>query len=162
MDVRLAEPKKSQKAIARYDYENGKIDFERLQKDIEERQGSAYRLYHYIYRSKELARIVKAMGYKRSSLRNHLLLMVNLAINYFINGNLVINNKEEVALSIEKNKHRRGKALRDKPAKDAEKQPLSFMSKKTQESATNSRNGKKKDIEREEPIRKFERVEKVE
>ncbi|MHA1353714.1 MAG: hypothetical protein ACTSR1_00880 [Candidatus Heimdallarchaeota archaeon] len=61
-----------------------------LVKEIEERQHSAYKLYNYIYNSQELTRIVESMTYGYNSLRNHLLLMVNLAINNYHQGKIVI------------------------------------------------------------------------
>ncbi len=73
------------KTKGRYDYENGLIDFTRITKEIEERQHSAYKLYNYIYQSKELKRIVESMTFGGKSLRIHLLLMVNLAINSYYN-----------------------------------------------------------------------------
>lgn len=88
------------KINGRYDHENGTIDFGKLAREIEERQHSVFRLYHYIYHSKELNRIVESMTYGKKSLRNHLLLMVNLAINSHYNGWLevkkgkIILNKE--------------------------------------------------------------------
>lgn len=78
------------KTKGRYDVENGKIDFKKLANEIEERQDTAFRLYHYIYHSTELNRIVESMTYGKKSLRNHLLLMVNLAINSYYNKWLII------------------------------------------------------------------------
>jgi len=86
--------KKALRTTTRYNYEKGPIDFERLAEEIEERQDSAYRLYHYIYHSKELARIVEAMEYGRTSLKYHLLLMANLAIEDFIKGKITLNGEK--------------------------------------------------------------------
>ncbi len=80
------------KIESRYDYNNGKIDFKKLVKELEEKQNSAYKLYNYIYQCEELNRIVESMEYGRNSLRNHLLLMVNLAINDYYKKTLVIRN----------------------------------------------------------------------
>ncbi|MBD3189117.1 MAG: hypothetical protein GF308_00655 [Candidatus Heimdallarchaeota archaeon] len=68
-----------------------KIDFKGLVREIEERQHSAYKLYQFVYQSKALTRLVKSMDYK-GSLRNHFLLMVNLAINDYLRGKLRIKN----------------------------------------------------------------------
>ena len=84
--------KKPRKAISRYDFENGNIDFQKLAQEIEKRSNSAYKLYNFIYNSEELKRIVEAMDYKKSSLRTHLLLMVNLAINEYHMGTYKIVN----------------------------------------------------------------------
>ncbi len=84
--------KKPFKTLTRYDYQNGKIAFEQLAEEIEERQDSAYKLYNYIYYSKELKRIVESMTYGQNSLRNHLLLMVNLAINDYLSRKIIIAN----------------------------------------------------------------------
>lgn len=87
---------KPYKKDARYDYENGKLDFNLIVNEIEQRQQSAYKLYNYIYQSNELNRIVEAMAFSNKSLRNHLLLMVNLAINSYYNGWLKTENKKLV------------------------------------------------------------------
>ncbi|MHA1841624.1 MAG: hypothetical protein ACTSYW_06545, partial [Candidatus Heimdallarchaeota archaeon] len=60
--------------------------------EIEKRQHSAYKLYNFIYHSEELKRTVEAINYKKSSLRTHLLLMVNLAINEYHMGTYKIMN----------------------------------------------------------------------
>jgi len=82
--------KKQFKTLTRYNFQKGKIAFEQLAIEIEERQHSAYKLYNYIYHSQELTRIVESMTYGYNSLRNHLLLMVNLAINNYHQGKIVI------------------------------------------------------------------------
>ncbi len=82
--------RKPYKTLTRYDFNNGKIDFKKLVIDIEEKQNSIYKLYNYIYQSKELGRIVESMTYGCNSLRNHLLLMVNLAINNYHQRKIVI------------------------------------------------------------------------
>ncbi len=84
--------KKPLKAKARYDFDNGEIDFKQLAEEIEKRSQSAYKLYNFIYYSEELKRTVEAMDFKKSSLRSHLLLMVNLAINEYYMGTLKIVN----------------------------------------------------------------------
>ncbi|MHA1221554.1 MAG: hypothetical protein ACTSQB_07460 [Candidatus Heimdallarchaeota archaeon] len=103
---------------ARYDFKNGRIDFEKLVNDIEEQQHSAYKLYNYIYRSKELDRIVESMVFSNKSIRNHLLLMVNLAINSYYNkwmkivkGKLILEKKASPSATNKEEPHN---------AKDAE------------------------------------------
>ena len=58
-----------------------KIDFHTLAHDLENRQYSLYALYSYIYKSQELKKVNEALAYGFSSLKNHMLLMVNLYIN---------------------------------------------------------------------------------
>jgi len=58
-----------------------KIDFEGLKKEIELQQHSLYALYTYIRKSEVLGRINEALTYGFSSLKNHLLLMVNLYLD---------------------------------------------------------------------------------
>ena len=82
--------KKPFKTLTRYDYQKGEISFEKLAKEIEEIQQSAFKLYNYIYRSKELTRIVESMTYGGTKLRSHLLLMVNLAVNDYLSGKVII------------------------------------------------------------------------
>ncbi|MBD3189110.1 MAG: hypothetical protein GF308_00620 [Candidatus Heimdallarchaeota archaeon] len=83
--------KKPYKSYSRYNTQDGKIDFKALAREIEKRQHSAYQLYQFVYQSKALTRLVKSMDYK-GSLRNHLLLMVNLAINDYRQEKLIISN----------------------------------------------------------------------
>lgn len=84
--------KKPFKAISRYNWEKGEIDFKRLANELEQIQHSTYKLYQYIYHSKELKRVVESMEYGRNSLRNHLLMMVNLVINDFCANKITITN----------------------------------------------------------------------
>lgn len=58
-----------------------KIDFDTLTKELEPRQYSLYALYSFINKSQDLQKINEALSYGFSSLKNHLLLMVNLYIN---------------------------------------------------------------------------------
>ena len=76
---------------------NGEIDFKQLKEEIEHNSQSAYKLYRLIYHSEELKRIVEAMDYKKSSLRTHLLLMVNIANS----GKLKVKNGK-ISISAEK------------------------------------------------------------
>jgi len=104
--------KRPLKTKARYDFKNGRIDFKQLVKEIELKQQSAFKLYNYIYQSKELTRVVEAMTYGKNNLRNHLLVMVNLAINDYLKKKLTIkkgkitikrkNYKGKVSLSASK------------------------------------------------------------
>lgn len=57
------------------------IDFDALKKELEIRQYSLYSLYSYIFKSQTLNKINEALSYGFSSLKNHLLLMVNLYID---------------------------------------------------------------------------------
>lgn len=120
--------KKPFKTEYRYDYKNGAIDFEKLTQEIEERQQSPYKLYNYIYHSKELKRIVESMEYGKKSLRNHLLLMVNLAINSYYNKWMVkekgkLRMKREISASVKESEEHRN-------TKDAEKHHSLIMNKK--------------------------------
>lgn len=58
-----------------------KIDFDELKRKIEMRQYSLYALYTYVYKSQTLNKINEALKFGFSSLKNHLLLMVNLYID---------------------------------------------------------------------------------
>jgi len=119
--------KKPFKTNYRYDFKNGTIDFEKLTQEIEERQNSPYKLYNYIYHSKELKRVVESMEYGKKSLRNHLLLMVNLAINSYYNKWMVkekgkIRMKREISASVKESEEHRN-------TKDAEKHHSLIMNK---------------------------------
>ena len=58
-----------------------KIDFNALKQEIDPCQYSLYALYSYVHKSQQLNKINEALSYGFSSLKNHLLLMVNLYIN---------------------------------------------------------------------------------
>ena len=67
------------KTFSRYSLlAKSKIDFEKLKREIEVRQHSAYSLYSFVYNSKELEVIAEATDYGFSSLRRHLLVAVGL------------------------------------------------------------------------------------
>lgn len=139
--------KKPLKANTRYDYENGEIDFKELAKEIEKRNHSAYKLYSFIYQSDELKRVVEAMDYKKSSLRTHLLLIVNLAINEYYMGTLKIVNDR---INIKEFSESARKKRNLESAKGAEKHLIvPLMSNANPENATSSMNGKARNIERE-------------
>ncbi len=58
-----------------------KIDFNTLKEELENRQHSLYALYSYIFKSQELKKVNEALAYGFTSLKNHLLLMVNLYLD---------------------------------------------------------------------------------
>ncbi len=58
-----------------------KIDFDTLKREIELRKHSLYALYSFIYKSQVLDEINEAIEFGFSSLKNHLLLMVNLYLD---------------------------------------------------------------------------------
>lgn len=58
-----------------------KIDFDGLKKEIESRQHSIYALYTYMRKSEVLNKINEALAFGFSSLKDHLLLMVNLYLD---------------------------------------------------------------------------------
>ncbi|MHA1124881.1 MAG: hypothetical protein ACTSO7_06535 [Candidatus Heimdallarchaeota archaeon] len=82
----------------RYSKEKGQIDFELLARDIEQNQHSAQKLYNYIYNSDELERLVESLRFGHNTLRNHLLLMVNLTVNDYYDKKLTI-TKGKISLS---------------------------------------------------------------
>jgi len=143
--------------ISRYDHENGTIDFEKLVREIVERHHSAYKLYNYIFQSKELERIVESMGYAKNSLRQHLLLMVNLAINgvymgtlKIVNGKIILTERKDSA-SVTKKEALLG-------TKDAEMHPSLTMNNANSESATSSMIEKARNIGEEKTIKKITNV----
>ena len=62
------------------------IDFNTLRREIESRQHSPYALYSFVYKSEDLEKINEALKFGFSSLKNHLLLMVNLYIDDLYNS----------------------------------------------------------------------------
>jgi len=82
--------KKKVNVHQRYDKGAHKINFQQLVQDLEQKQYSAYNLYNYIYNSNNLSRIVKSLQYGQNTIKNHILVMVNLAINDFCNSKLKV------------------------------------------------------------------------
>ena len=76
------------------------------------------------------------MDYQKSSLRTHLLLMVNLAINEYYMGTLKIVNDRIIIKNISESVRKKEEP---KPTKDAEKHQFSIMSNANLENATSSR-----------------------
>lgn len=142
------------KTISMCDYENGKIDFKEIRKEIEERQHSAYKLYNYIYFSTELTRIVESMDYARNSLRNHLLLLaVNLAINGYYMGTLKIVNSKIILTNNEKNSVSATKKEDLLSAKDAEMHHSLTINNANSESTNNLMKEKSRNIGKEKAIK---------
>ncbi len=57
-----------------------KIDFELLGIEIQEVANNIWKLYDYIYKSKELAQLNESIKYGHTSLRMHLLIIANLIV----------------------------------------------------------------------------------
>jgi len=139
--------KKELNTISRYDKENGEINFQELGREIEARRESAYKLYTFIYSSNALTRIIESMSYQKTSLRTHLLIMVNKAINEYYMGTLkILKNKiiiNRISESVRK---------KEEPGstKDAEMHLFPVMSNADLESTTSLMNKKAWNIEREE------------
>lgn len=123
--------KKYLRKNTRYDKTKGEIDFQALAKEIEERSTSAYKLYNFIYQSNTLTRIVETMSYQKNSLRMHLLLMVNLAVNDYYNKKLKV-TKENISVAAKE----REELLN---AKDAERHRTLTMNKTESENKAKSR-----------------------
>jgi len=60
-----------------------KVDFERLAREIKEVSGNIWKLYEYIYKSKELEILNESLQYGHSSLREHVLTVANLIVQDF-------------------------------------------------------------------------------
>ncbi|MHA1655234.1 MAG: hypothetical protein ACTSXO_12060 [Candidatus Heimdallarchaeota archaeon] len=96
----LINRKKPLRKEKRYDYENGAVNCKQIAELITEKQKSIDALYNYIYYDKQFARFYEAINYaNNSSLRKHLLLAVNLLINDFKKGRLVIKNNKVMIVS---------------------------------------------------------------
>ncbi len=62
---------------------NSNIDFEKLATQIKEVASNIWKLYDYIYQSKELEQLNESLQHGHTSLRNHLLVIVNLIVHDF-------------------------------------------------------------------------------
>lgn len=73
----------------RYTWEaQRKVDFNQLKLEIEKVEYHVWRLYQYIYESKELHALNESLNHGHSSLRYHLLLIVNLIVQGYLRGKL--------------------------------------------------------------------------
>jgi len=93
--------KKPCQTTFRYKKSEGEIDFQKLKEEIETNQVNHLKLYNYIFNSNVLKRIVESLHFGNNTLRNHLLVMVNLAINDYYDGKLKI-SKGKISLSASK------------------------------------------------------------
>ena len=76
MTRKIRSPRKN-----RYTWEaQSKVDFIQLKKEIEKVENNIWRLYQYIYESKELRYLNESLNHGHSSLQYHLLLIANLIV----------------------------------------------------------------------------------
>jgi hypothetical protein len=83
----------------RYDYQNGEIDCKAVAEEITEKQQNIYSLYNYIYYNKTIARFYETITFVNNKLKDHLLLAVNLLINDFKKGKLIVQNNKVMIVS---------------------------------------------------------------
>ncbi|MFX1250306.1 MAG: hypothetical protein ACFFCZ_01665 [Promethearchaeota archaeon] len=68
---------------------NRNINFEKLSKEIEAvAEKGIWKLYEYIYNSEELGQLNESLEFGHTSLRRHLLIIVNLIVQDFIKGKI--------------------------------------------------------------------------
>lgn len=73
----------------RYNWRSTKtINFEKLAKNIQEVANNIWKLYEYIYHSKELHQLNESLQFGHSSLRDHLVILANLIVQDAQKGNL--------------------------------------------------------------------------
>jgi hypothetical protein len=89
---------------ARYDFENGEIDFKELAIEIEDRQHNPHQLYKFIKESFEFERITEAIKFSKDSLKRHLLLVVNLFLNDYQRGNIILKDNQLEIISMSEKK----------------------------------------------------------
>lgn len=64
-------------------YSKENIDFKKLAKEIKEVYNNIWKLYGFIYESKELSWLNESLEHGHTSLRNHLLVITNLIVQDF-------------------------------------------------------------------------------
>ena len=73
----------------RYTWEaQRRVDFNQLKQEIEKVENNIWRLYQYIYESKELLALNESLNHGHSSLQYHLLLIANLIVQDYLRGKL--------------------------------------------------------------------------
>jgi hypothetical protein len=88
----------------RYDKENGVIDFKQLAEEIEDRQNNPHQLYKYIKDSFEFERITESIQFSKDNLKRHLLLSVNLFLNDYQKGKIIIEKNKLKLISLSEKK----------------------------------------------------------
>ncbi len=84
MTRKIRSPRKN-----RYTWEAlGKVDFNQLKQNIEKVENNIWRLYKYIYESKELQALNESLNHGHSSLHQHILLIVNMIVQNYLKGTL--------------------------------------------------------------------------
>jgi len=84
MTRKIRSPRKN-----RYTWEaQSKVDLIQLKKEIEKVENNIWRLYQYIYESKELHHLNESLNHGHSSLQYHLLLIANLIVQDYLRGKL--------------------------------------------------------------------------
>ena len=66
-------------------YSKENIDFNKLANEIKEVSNNIWKLYKYIYESKELSMLNESLEHGHTSLRKHLLITTNLIVQEFLN-----------------------------------------------------------------------------
>ena len=64
-------------------YSRENINFNKLAKEIKEVYNNIWRLYNYIYNSKELGKLNESLEHGHTSLKKHLLILANLIVQEF-------------------------------------------------------------------------------
>ena len=64
-------------------YSKENIDFKKLARKIKEISKNTWKLYKYIYDSKELDKLNESLEYGHTSLKRHLLIITNLIVQEF-------------------------------------------------------------------------------
>ena len=69
----------------RYNWKaNKKIDFQQLANQISEVSDNVWKLYNYIYQSKELGLLNESLKFGHTSLQRHLLIIANLIVQDYL------------------------------------------------------------------------------
>ena len=88
----------------------GKINFRNLANELEEvSKNSVWKLYEYVYQSKELDSLNESFQYGHSSLRYHLILIANLIVQDFLRKRFF--KKEKILKKVNTNKCQNSVAL---------------------------------------------------
>ncbi|MFX0125901.1 MAG: hypothetical protein ACFFAE_19930 [Candidatus Hodarchaeota archaeon] len=69
-------------------YANKTIDFIKLADEIAEVADHPWKLYEYIYQSKELSHLTESLQHGHTSLRRHLLIVTNLIVHDYLSNRL--------------------------------------------------------------------------
>lgn len=81
-------------------YATTTVDFSKLAEEIVEVAAHPWKLYEYIYQSRELKHLTESLQHGHTSLRTHLLIMTNSIVHDYLNNRLSLCTSQRVRIPL--------------------------------------------------------------